>query len=344
MKYRSYILAAVVATSITAVSQHGSLASSHATTSTKPASTPAVVQPAAEPKAAVRVNGAVLTEGDVVREMYTIFPYARQHNGFPKDMESEIRKGATEMVIFEELLYQSAKARKMDIPAERLNSAVQKFRKQFPDQKTYKEYLRLDCNSSTAVLREKIRRSLLIEKMLKTEVDLKAVVTPAAAKAYYDANKKNYQHEETFSFQTISLIPPDNATQQVKDETKLKIKDAARLAKQAKTSRDFGLIAEQISEDDWHTKLGDRGPMAASKLPPQVLEVLRKMKIGSVSDPVAIGTAWVVLRLNEHSPAGVTPYEEVKKSLLANLQKEKRLTVRAELNKKLRKEAKIEIL
>ena len=26
--------------------------------------------------------------------MYTIFPYARQHNGFPKQMEPEIRRGA----------------------------------------------------------------------------------------------------------------------------------------------------------------------------------------------------------------------------------------------------------
>jgi len=52
-------------------------------------------------KPVARVNGAVLTDRDLLREMYTIFPYAQQHNGFPKAQEAEIRQGALEMIIFE---------------------------------------------------------------------------------------------------------------------------------------------------------------------------------------------------------------------------------------------------
>src|SRR5271166_796752 len=51
-------------------------------------------------KLVARVNGAVLTERDLMREMYTIFPFARQHNGIPKSMEPEMRKGALDMIIF----------------------------------------------------------------------------------------------------------------------------------------------------------------------------------------------------------------------------------------------------
>jgi len=40
------------------------------------------LQPSDKPVA--RVNGAVLTDRDLLREMYAIFPYAQQHNGFPK--------------------------------------------------------------------------------------------------------------------------------------------------------------------------------------------------------------------------------------------------------------------
>ena len=56
-------------------------------------------------KPVARVNGAVLTDRDLLREMYAIFPYARQHNGFPKSQEAAIRQGALEMIIFEELVY-----------------------------------------------------------------------------------------------------------------------------------------------------------------------------------------------------------------------------------------------
>src|ERR1700693_5920146 len=74
-------------------------------------------------KPVARVNGTVLTDRDVLREMYTIFPYAQQHNGFPKAQEATIRQGALEMIIFEELVYQEAMRRKLTIPPEKLNRA-----------------------------------------------------------------------------------------------------------------------------------------------------------------------------------------------------------------------------
>lgn len=72
-------------------------------------------------KAVVRVNGATLTDRDLLREMMAIFPYSRQHGGrFPKEMEANIRKGALEMIEFEELVYQEAQRRKMQVSASRL--------------------------------------------------------------------------------------------------------------------------------------------------------------------------------------------------------------------------------
>ena len=50
--------------------------------------------------------------------MFAIFPYAKQHNGFPKAQEAAIRQGALEMIIFEELVYQEAGRRKLTISAE----------------------------------------------------------------------------------------------------------------------------------------------------------------------------------------------------------------------------------
>jgi hypothetical protein len=43
-------------------------------------------------KPVARVNGAVLTDRDLLREMYAIFPYARQHNGFPKAQEARFAR------------------------------------------------------------------------------------------------------------------------------------------------------------------------------------------------------------------------------------------------------------
>jgi parvulin-like peptidyl-prolyl isomerase len=295
-------------------------------------------------KPAIRVNGTVLTEIDVRREMYAIFPYARQHNGFPKSMEAEIRNGAMQMIVFEELLYQEARRRGLVISPERLAKAETAFRQMYTDKAKFDEYLRIECNGSAQVLREKIRRSLLIERMLKTEVEQKTAVTLAEVRAYYDTNPTLYQHGEAVDIQTISIIPPQNASVVVKLESRAKIKEIARMGKATKTSREFGAIAEQLSEDDWHTRMGDRGTVDVSGLPPDVVKAARAMKPGDVSEPIALGTSWVVFRLNGHKPAGRTPFAQVKSKLQSDLQKQKREQVRAALNQKLRKNAKIELL
>lgn len=311
----------------------------------KPAPSPAVAAPAKpSSKPVARVNGTVVTENDVTRMMYTIFPYARQHNGVPKEMEPEMRRGATEMVIFEELLYQEAQRRKLQVPAQKLTGAEAAFRKQFPTKAVYEQYLALEANGSKEQMREKIRRSLLIEQMLQTEVEKKSVVSLTETKAYYDHNLKRFERGEMVSIQTISIIPPANATAAMKTEAKSKIKDIVRLGRAAKTKRDFGLIAEQLSEDDWRTRMGDRGTVDVTSLPPEVAKAARAMKPGQVSEPIQLGTAWAVIRLNAHTPAGRTPFAEAKSKLQGELRKQKREQVRSALNQNLRKTAKIEML
>src|SRR5579864_6851006 len=139
-------------------------------------------------KSVARVNGTVLTDRDLLREMYTIFPYAQQHNGFPKAQEAEIRQGALEMIIFEELVYQEASRRKLTIPAEKLNQAQAEFRKQFNSPDQYQEYLQSEMHGSEQKLRQQMRRSLLIEEVLKTDVEVKSTVTQAELQAYYEKN------------------------------------------------------------------------------------------------------------------------------------------------------------
>ena len=298
---------------------------------------------AAATKPAVRVNGTVLTEADVVREMYTIFPYARQHGGFPKSMEADIRKGAMEMIIFEELLYQEAKRLKIPIASGQLSSAEAAFRKQLGSG-AYEQFLLTECRGSKKVLREKVRRSLLIEKMIETEVDQKSVVTAAEARAYYDKNPKQFENPESLRIQTISIIPPQNGGAAVDKEARRRAEEAYKLAKGIKSYQDFGLLAEKLSDDDWRVNMGDRSHIQASTLPPQVVQAAAAMKPGEVSDLIRLGNAYTIFRLVEHKSAGKTPFAAVKAKLQSNLQKQKQADLRAALNQRLRKNAKIEVL
>lgn len=295
-------------------------------------------------KPVARVNGAVLTDRDLLREMYTIFPYAQQHNGFPKAQEAEIRQGALEMIIFEELVYQEAVRRKLTIPADKLNRAEVQFRGQFKSPDQFQQYLQAEMHGSEQQLRQQMRRSLLIEQVLKTDVEDKSAVSLAEVQAYYVKHAAKYEEGETFTFQSISVVPPLKDTADQAKQARTKAEDALRQAKLTKSYQDFGLLAEKISEDDFRVNMGDHKAVPADKLPPQVVKSLQSIQSGQITGLIQIESAYTIIRLNAHTPARKKPLSEVKTELKTDLQKSKYEKLRSNLAKQLRAKAKIEMV
>jgi parvulin-like peptidyl-prolyl isomerase len=295
-------------------------------------------------KTVAKVNGAVLSDRDLVREMFAIFPYAKQHNGFPEKLEPQIRKGALDMIIFEELVYQEAKHRNMSISVERITREEREFRKQFPSPEVYQQFLKEELKGSRQLLREKIRRSLLIESLLNLEVVNKAKVTAAEVRSLYEKNPRQFAREEQFHIQTISILPPANGSADISKEARRRAQDAAQQAKSKESYQEFGLLAEKISDDDYRVNMGDHKPCGRDQLPPEVVKTALAMKPGEVSDLIQLGTAFTVIRLVVHTPAGKIPYTEVKGQVQSDLQRERVEKLRAALGKKLRQGAKIETL
>jgi len=340
MKAKFTVWALLLAASCAVSAQ---LVSSHAPTAlAKPSN--AVLQPVGRPVA--RVNGAVLTDHDLLREMYTIFPYARQHNGgIPAAMEADIRAGAMKMIIFEEMVYQEARRRKMTIAPARLHRAEADFRKQFANPQEFQDLLNTEFKGSLQSFRAKLERSLLIDALLKQEVDSKASISLAEAKAYYEKNPDRFRVPESFAVQTISIIPPEKATPEQVKEARKRAQDALRQAKATKSYEEFGVLAEKISQDDYRVMMGDHRAVDRSKLPPPVFQAALTLHPGEVSGLIDLGSdASTILRLNAHIPEGKQKFEEVKDSLRDEVKKQRSEELRRALDKRLRKNAKIEEL
>ena len=322
----------------------GAQVASHAPTAikTSPASTSMATLPSASDKPVATVNGSVLTSADLLREELSIFPYARQHNGIPKELAGQIRDGAMKMLIFEELSYQEAQRRHMTISSVSVQRAEAQFRKQFATPDQYNAFLQSDFHGSQKLLDEKIRRSLLIEAFLKNQVEDKCTFTPRDVRAYYDKNAARFQHPEMYRFQTISVLPPANATADQLKEGRKRAEQVLRQAKPTKTAEEFGLLAEKISDDDYRVVMGQHKPVPVDQLAPQVLKALRAMKPGDVSDLIQLDNAYTIVRLNEHMAAGQTKFAEVRAQLEKELQQSKRNQLRAALDRDMRQKAKVE--
>src|ERR1019366_2859151 len=271
-------------------------------------------------KPVARVNGVAVTDRDLLRDMYTIFPYARQHSGFPKSMEADIRKGALEMVVFEELVYQQAQRQKTTVPDDQVNRALFEFKKKFQSRAEYQNYLQTEASGSERVVKDRIRRSLVIDAYLKAEVKDKSVVSISEAREYYEKHPEKFAYKESFLFQSISIMPPETATPEVMQE------------------------ARRRAEDAFRVNMGDHKAVEREQLPPDVVKAALAMKPGEVSDLIPLGKTFTFFRLNDHVPAGKRKFDEVKDKLRTDLQKEKEDRLRTAVDAKLHKNAKVEEL
>jgi parvulin-like peptidyl-prolyl isomerase len=344
MRYQLICAILVTACTITAAQ-----VASHAPTTiakgTAPQASPVSTSPTTQPtgKSVAKVNGVVLTDKDLLREMYAIFPYAKQHNGFPKAQEAGIRQGALEMIIFEEMVYQEAQRRKMTIPAAKIEQGEAAYRQQFDSPDQFQQYMQSEMHGSRQQFRKQIERSMLIDQLLKQEVDNKSAVSLAEVRAYYDKNSVRFQVPESYTFQSISVVPPLKPTAEQAKEARKKADELLNQAKATKSYQDFGLLAEKISEDDFRVNMGDHKVVAKDKLPPQVVKAFQAMKPGEVSGLIQIESAYTIVRLNAHTMAHKQSFDEVKGSLRDELQKQKYEQLRVNLARQLRAKSKVEV-
>jgi peptidyl-prolyl cis-trans isomerase C len=327
----------ILIASLTATAQ----VASHATTA-QPATS---VTTAPAPRAVVRVNGAVLTDRDLAREMLNVFPYAKQHGGkFPKDSEPEIRKAAMRNLEFEELAYQEAKRRNLAVAPAQLNQAVKDFRAQFDSDSQFQQYLRAEQKGSQEELRSKIRRAILIDMVLKSEVENRAKFTDAQLRAFYDKNPERFRKPESVSIQTITIAYGDHPSPADKQKARQQAEDALQQVKATKDYEGFGRIAEKVSMDDWHVMMGDHKWLHRGRMPDAVEKVVFAMKPGEVSGIIDAGDSFCIARVNGREDSHLVGFNEVKPQLKQDLEKQKKDELRAALDQRLRKTAKIEEL
>lgn len=293
----------------------------------------------------VKVNGAVLTDRDLSREMMNVFPYAKQHGGkFPKEAEPQIRKQALRNIETEELAYQQAKKRGMTIPPAKLDKAVKEFRAQFESNTQFQQYLKAEQSGSAQVLRSNVERAMLIDQMFKLEVGNKSSVTDAQLRAFYDKNPDRFRKPDAVSIQTITIAFGDSPSAADKKKARQRAEDLLNQAKATKDYEGFGMLAEKYSMDDWRVMMGDHKWLHRGRMPKQVEAVVFSMKKDQISGIIDTGDSFCIVRVNGIEPSHLVPFDEVKTQLKKDLEEQKKDEQRQAFEARLRKNASIQEL
>jgi len=115
----------------------------------------------------------------------------------------------------------------------------------------------------------------------------------AALQAYYASHKEDFSGPAHVELEVASI------TRSIGDaERAAALRDAADIAKEARSGTDFAELARARSEGSNADKGGDLGQdIPASRLPPQLVAALSKMQVGQVTDPYPDNNAVYVFKL-----------------------------------------------
>ncbi len=281
------------------------------------------------PKVVAKVNGVALSSDVLERELFAFrFQSKQMGREIQPDEETRIARELLKSMVARELVVQKADSLGITITEEKVNLQLKNVEGQFPNHKSFITALAFQ-HLSVEALKEKIRRTLLEDELMRREIAPDVDVSDEEVKKYYEDNKSRFTKPVLYrlSHIHISTISPsgesdDEASQKKAERLIKKVNEEAKekmtsILKKVKAGEDFAELAKRYSEDeasnDKGGKLGDLHP--GSTLPEIAKEMLT-LKEEETSGIIQSQFGYHILKLDEIIPSQLIPFSETKTDIM----------------------------
>jgi peptidyl-prolyl cis-trans isomerase SurA len=132
-------------------------------------------------------------------------------------------------------------------------------------------------------------------------------------RAYYESHKDEFQRQERVFLREITV------STQGKQDDPVAIaaaeKKAKDLVERARRGERFNELAQTNSDSQTAKDGGALDPYKKGDLAPAIEAAIWDKERGYITDPINIGNALLILRVDEHYKAGLASYEEVEQEI-----------------------------
>lgn len=166
--------------------------------------------------------------------------------------------------------------------------------------------------------RDEIRRQVLEGKLIQLRVRNRVRVTDADARAVYSRWVKENQKEQTIDLRLLALAIPPDATQ---ERASARVALSEELVRRGRAGEDFCKLVHDYSDDpSTRDTCGSGGPLRIAQLSPELLNVVRALKPGEVSQPIMFrdptGQAGILIAQVPKEPLKSPTFDQVKEEML----------------------------
>jgi peptidyl-prolyl cis-trans isomerase SurA len=283
----------------------------------------------------VRVNSRIITQSQLDNR---IDQATKESGGTPTDPAKldDLRRSTMEELVNEALL--EDRAHDLDIVTS--DADVEEQIKRLKEQNSVasdEDFEKALAASGLTVerLREQMRRTLIVQRVVGREVNSKVDLSDDALRLVYEREKETWRIPERAHIAEILIGREDDpkGAERKANEASQKLKGGAK----------WEDVVKELSEGSGRDKGGDLGVVSKGELAPEIDKVVFSLPAGGVSEPVGTRRAWHVVKLLEKFPARYKPFSEVKADLLKREQETQFQKKLAEYLEKLKAEAVIRV-
>jgi parvulin-like peptidyl-prolyl isomerase len=163
-----------------------------------------------------------------------------------------------------------------------------------------------------ADLRRNLERNMLVQQVQRVEILEKISITDEEARAYYDEHRQEFTSPAEVTLREILLEvrTTDRGVNVAEDDTVRE--QAQELRKRLLSGEPFPRLAGEYSVAASKANGGLIGPLNSSELAPSLRDLLAKMQVGDVTEPIRTQRGYQLLKLESRNDAKLRSFEEAR--------------------------------
>ena len=293
---------------------------------------------------AAKVNGDIITRGELEQQRHEIEQQLRTDGLTGAKLNDAVREYSANALrdqIDQLLLVHKAKDLSISVDAEVTREMADlQVRSKITDPDKFHQYIQEQTGMSYEDYRDKMKRSMLAQRVIGQEVGRLVNISDSESQKYYDEHKADYVRKEQVFLSQILISTEGKSPEQVAAADK-KAKD---IVARARKGEKFSELVLANSDDPETARSGGALPPYTRGMMPKTMEdVVFKEKKGYITDPFKVAQGFVILKIEDRYEAGQATYEEVKAEIQDRLSRPKMEPRIREYLTKLRLQAFLEI-
>ena len=166
---------------------------------------------------------------------------------------------------------------------------------------------------SFADFKQNIRNQIITQDVMRQQVGSRIQITPGETRQYYEQHKQDYQQPESVRLSEILISTGTPGANGHDDPATVAAAQAKAEDIEARlhSGGDFAELARRFSNGPTAASGGDLGQFRRGALAKELEDKTFALQAGQWTAPIRTRQGWIILKVTQHTPAGVQPFNQV---------------------------------